>query len=130
MQLIIPSSVKEIKKVSNTILTTLNGSPQAQDSFLFDVRLACEETLINAIKHGNKKDKEKKVIINFDVTEKGVVISVEDEGQGYNYHQLPDPRHVSNLLRTGGRGLFLIRKMMDKIEFNEKGNKITMTKYF
>lgn len=129
MEIIVPTNIREIKKVSNAILNALDGS-QATDSFIFDVRLACEEALINAIKHGNKNQKDKKIVVNFDITDKSVVISVEDEGQGYNYQQLPDPRHVSNLLRTGGRGLFLIRKMMDKIEFNEKGTKITMTKYF
>jgi len=129
MEIIVPTNVREIKKVSNTILNALNGSG-ATDSFLFDVRLACEEALINAVKHGNKNQKEKKVVLSFDIIDKGIVISVEDEGQGYNYQQLPDPRHVSNLLRTGGRGLFLIRKMMDKVEFNQKGTKITMTKYF
>ncbi|MBN3038170.1 MAG: ATP-binding protein [Candidatus Omnitrophica bacterium] len=129
MELKIPSNVRKVKAASDTILDSLNGK-ELDDGFLYDIRLACEEAIINAIKYGNKSDDGKEVLINFEVRTDAIVISIEDQGEGFDYANLPDPRHVKNLLRTGGRGLFLIRKVMDEVEFNEKGNKITMTKYF
>ena len=125
----ISNNFKEIKEVSGKILQGLNKR-QVDESFLFDVKLACEEAMINAIKFGNKSKSDKAVSIDWDVTDEAVVISVEDEGQGFNYRDLPDPTKPKNLIKNGGRGLFLIHKTMDKVEFNSKGNKITMTKIF
>ena len=129
MKFKISSDLKKIKEVSGKILQGLSERKLSQ-AFLFDVKLACEEALINAIKYGNKSQAEKIVSINCDITKEAVVISVEDEGNGFNFRDLPDPTEAENLLKAGSRGLFLIRNIMDKVEFNTKGNRITMTKFF
>lgn len=129
MKFNIPSDLKKIKEVSQQVLQCLNKG-QVGESFLFDVKLACEEAMINAIKYGNKSKLEKTVNIECDLTKGAVIITVEDEGYGFDYRNLPNPTQEENILKGGGRGLFLIREKMDKVEFNKKGNKITMTKFF
>ena len=129
MKFKIPSDFERVKEVSNKILQCLNKK-QLNESFISDLKLACEEAMINAIKHGNKAEINKTVSVNCDITEDAVVVAVEDEGQGFDYRNLSDPTKDKNLLKIKGRGLFLIRKIMDKVEFNSKGNKITMTKFF
>ena len=129
MKFTLTNDFKKIKDISRRILECLNEK-QVDDAFLFDVKLACEEAMINAIKYGNKGRTDKIVSISCDIKESAVVIAVCDEGQGFDYRNLPDPTKPENLLKSGDRGLFLIRNIMDKVEFNSKGNKITMTKLF
>lgn len=129
MKFKIPSDFKNVKEASQKVLQSLNGR-ELSDSFLLDVRLACEEAVINAIKHGNKTSPGKTVNISCDVKEGAVVITVEDEGRGFDYQNLPNPTEEENVFKGCGRGLFLIHHAMDKVEFNSSGNKITMTKYF
>jgi len=129
MEFKLSSDFKKVKEISQKILQCLNKR-QADESFLFDVKLACEEAMINAIKYGNKSRADKTVSINCDISKEAVIIAVEDEGEGFNCKDLPDPTREENLLKTRGRGLFIIHNVMDKVEFNSKGNKIIMTKFF
>lgn len=129
MKFKISGDFKKVKEVSSKILQCLNEK-QVDEAFLFDIKLACEEAMINTIKYGNKFETDKSVNINCDITEETIVITVEDEGQGFDCKNLPDPTRNENLLKAGGRGLFIIRKIMDKVEFNSKGNRITMCKFF
>ena len=129
MEFKISNDFKKVKEISQNILQCLNKR-QVDESFLFDVKLACEEAMINAIKYGNESKTNKTVRINCDITKEAVVIAVEDEGQGFNYRNLFEPTTEENLLKTKGRGLFIIRNILDKVEFNSKGNKIIMTKFF
>ncbi|MFC1631766.1 ATP-binding protein [Candidatus Omnitrophota bacterium] len=129
MELKINSDLKKIREVSAKILHCLNGK-QLNDSFIFDIRLASEEAVINGIKHGNKLEFEKTVLINCDVTDQAVVVAVEDQGAGFDYKNLADPTQGENLIKGSGRGLFLIQNIMDKVKFNPRGNRITMTKFF
>ena len=129
MKFKISGDFKKVKEISQKILQCLNEK-QLNDAFLFDVKLAAEEAMINAIKYGNESEVNKTVSINCDITKEAVVIAVEDGGRGFDYRNLPDPTREENLLKTKGRGLFIIRNIMDKVEFNSKGNKIIMTKSF
>lgn len=129
MKFSIPSDLSKIKQISTKILRCLNER-KVSESFLFDIKLACEEAVINAIKYGNKSSPNKSVSVDCQIGQQSVVIAVSDEGPGFNHVDLPDPTTDENLLKTGGRGLFLIRKIMDKVEFNSQGNRITMTKFF
>ena len=125
----IPSNFKKVKEVSQKILQCLEEK-QVDQSFLFDVKLACEEAMVNAIKYGNKSQNNKVVSVTCDIKKDAVVISVEDQGEGFNYKDLSDPTQDGDLLKARGRGLFLIHNIMDKVEFNVQGNKVTMTKFF
>lgn len=78
--------------------------------------LSVTEATTNAIKHGNKNDINKLVNIDVDVVNEYLIISVKDQGAGFNPADVPDPTHPENLLKDSGRGLYLMRVYMDEVE--------------
>ena len=124
---IISTEPKLLPDIEDAIQTKLNECNFGQRS-AFAVRLAVEEAVINAMKHGNHMDKAKTVTIRWAIDDRRAVIVVEDEGEGFDPAAVPDPTEDENLEMPHGRGLVLIRAYMDEVLFNEKGNQITMIK--
>lgn len=89
-------------------------------------RVGLTEALANAMLYGNGRDSRKRVRLEARIEPGEIVIEVTDEGPGFDPHGVSDPTLPANRLRPGGRGLFLIRQLMDQVEFNEKGNSIRM----
>ena len=96
---------------------------------VFGVRLALEEALVNAIKHGNGMDPDKTVRIDCRINLQTVRIEIEDEGDGFEPDLVPDPTDPDNLEKPCGRGLMLMRSFMSRIEFNDVGNRVTLEKF-
>jgi serine/threonine-protein kinase RsbW len=99
------------------------------------VSLAVRESVINAIKHGNGSDVSKRVHVAFSALQDGggpgLAVSVRDEGRGFDPATLADPLASENLLKTSGRGIFLMRSFMDEMTFNrakEGGMEVRMVK--
>ena len=91
--------------------------------------LATQEALNNAIKHGNKMDKNKFVHLVLSTLDDEFTISVQDEGEGFDQSSIPDPTAPENLLKTSGRGLFFMRNFMDRVEIQiNQGTKVTLNK--
>lgn len=91
--------------------------------------LATQEALNNAIKHGNKMDETKMVDFNVGIEGDEFRIVIQDEGEGFDVTQVPDPTKPENLLKTSGRGIFYMRSFMDHVEYSsEGGTKVTMIK--
>ena len=95
---------------------------------VFGVRLALEEALVNAIKHGNRMDATKSVRIACRVSHEKVRIEIEDEGAGFDWSHLPDPTDLENLEKPCGRGVMLMRAFLNVVEFNEQGNCVILEK--
>jgi serine/threonine-protein kinase RsbW len=93
---------------------------------LFGIRLALEEALVNAVKHGHRNDRSKTVRIRYQANAAEFLVEVEDEGPGFDPDGVPDPLAPENLERPGGRGVFLMRHYMTWVSFNERGNLVTM----
>jgi len=91
-----------------------------------NLQVGVTEALSNAMLYGNRRDPRKRVRIEARITTETITINVTDEGLGFDPDAVPDPTLPANLTRDGGRGLFLIHKLMDRVEFNECGNSITM----
>jgi len=127
-QINVKSSLKNIRHVVDEVIGMLN-SLKADESDIFDIRLSMEEALINAMKYGNKFDERLDVSVEFGCKENKFILSIEDRGGGFDYKNMPDPTNEENLLKGRGRGVFLILRLMDSVEFNKKGNRITMIKY-
>jgi serine/threonine-protein kinase RsbW len=90
--------------------------------------VALDEAFVNAVKHGNHFDPNKLVRVTADVSTKEVSFAVEDEGDGFNVAEIPDPLDPQNLFKTSGRGVLLIHNIMDEVKYNERGNRLTMVK--
>jgi serine/threonine-protein kinase RsbW len=125
----IPSDIRYIKKVSNEILKLLEHFG-VDKSFQFDVRLAVEEAIRNAIEHGHRYEKELPITISYTVDKDKIEVVVEDKGRGFDLKKVPDPRMEDNITKEGGRGVFLIHRLMDEARYNRRGNKVKMTKFF
>jgi serine/threonine-protein kinase RsbW len=97
--------------------------PDASNLFI-----ALDEAFVNAVKHGNRHDHQKLVRITADLSSKEARFTIEDEGEGFNVGAIPDPRDPENLFKTSGRGVLLIYNIMDEVEYNERGNRLTMVK--
>jgi len=95
---------------------------------LFATRLALEEALVNAIKHGNKLDPKKKVIVEARVTRDRVEIEVEDEGPGFVRTSVPDPTAEENLCKCSGRGILLIEAYMNSVDWSRGGRRVRMVR--
>lgn len=123
----IPSDTAEGHSVQEKILASLEevGFP---DKDLFGVKLALEEGIVNAIKHGNGMDPSKNVFVQCDYDGKRVRVVIEDEGPGFNPESVPDPTDDSNIDKPSGRGLMLMKAFMSHIEYNDKGNRVVLEK--
>jgi serine/threonine-protein kinase RsbW len=95
----------------------------------FDIELALREALANAIVHGNQKDPHKRIYVKCRCAADGEVsITVEDEGRGFRSDAVPDPTLPENRLQTHGRGIYLIRTLMDEVDFEQGGSVVHMRK--
>lgn len=124
----IPSQIKYVREVSSTILNKIKPR-NIDEGTLFDIRLCVEETVRNAIEHGSRNNSDAKVKIYYRIEEDKFIFEVEDEGSGFDYRKIPDPTHDDNIMKASGRGIYLVLRMMDKVEFNDKGNRIKLLKY-
>lgn len=90
--------------------------------------VALDEAFVNAVKHGNRNDPSKLVRITAELSTQEARFTIEDEGEGFNVQEIPDPRDPENLFKTSGRGVLLIYNIMDEVYYNERGNRLTMVK--
>ncbi|HSE19471.1 MAG TPA: ATP-binding protein [Pyrinomonadaceae bacterium] len=90
--------------------------------------VALDEAFVNAVKHGNKNDLTKLVKITAELSPKEASFTVEDEGEGFDIREIPDPCDPENLFRSSGRGVLLIYNIMDEVEYNAQGNRVKMIK--
>lgn len=122
-----PSESGRIREASSKILESLSRY-KVSDATAFDIKLCIEEAVRNAIIHGNKSEPKRKVKVAYWVDGGALNIEVEDEGPGFDPKAVKDPTKDENLGRNSGRGVYLIKKLMDKVEYNPVGNKVVMTK--
>jgi serine/threonine-protein kinase RsbW len=110
------SNPKEIACIER-FLQQMNAKLHIDDGMMHRLLISCTEAVNNAIVHGNKSDPTKKVTLQCILEKHMITIRVKDEGEGFDPESLQDPREEKNLLKENGRGVFLIRSLMDKVEF-------------
>ena len=123
----IPSDTTEGLAVQNRIIELLE-SMNYPGSDTFRIRLCLEEGIVNAIKHGNGMDPEKTVRILCKASPERVYIEIEDQGEGFEVEEVPDPTLDENLDRPCGRGIMLMRSFMNKIEYRNNGTLLVLEK--
>lgn len=99
------------------------------ESDVFGMRLALEEGIVNAIKHGHQDDPSLHVRVSYRVNFRRAVVEIEDQGPGFDPHQVADPCATENLDRPCGRGLLLMRHYATWLRYNERGNCVALCKY-
>ncbi len=95
-----------------------------------NIAMVAREAAVNAVVHGNKYDTSKWVQASFELTPAQLVIRIADQGQGCNPESIPDPLAPENLMRSSGRGVFLMKAFMDEVHFRQlaPGTEITLLK--
>lgn len=126
-QVSIPSDTAEGQVVQERIVELLERFEYGPRE-VFGMRLALEEALVNSIKHGNQMDSSKQVHIGCHIDHEQVVVTIEDEGEGFKIEDIPDPTEEENLEKPSGRGIMLINAFMTNVDYNDKGNKVSLTK--
>ena len=123
----IPSDLAASRDVHRAIMDRVESLKYDEQSS-FAIRLALEEGLMNAIKHGNKLDPSKTVHVEAKVTARSTQITIEDQGKGFDRVEVPDPCATENLLKCSGRGILLMEAYMDKVQYTRGGRRVKMTK--
>ena len=95
------------------------------------ISMAVREAAVNAVLHGNAYDPDKKVKLDFERTRRDLVITIRDQGKGLDLDKLPDPLAPENLMKTSGRGIFLIRSFMDEVQIHpsQTGTEVKLVKH-
>jgi serine/threonine-protein kinase RsbW len=120
LNLILPSNPNNIAEVEPYVHTVFKEL-KLDDALFGNMLIALTEAVSNAIIHGNKSDENKKVMVNTLSYADKISLRIEDEGQGFNPDNLPDPTAPENLLTLGGRGVYLMRHLADDVSFHENG---------
>lgn len=126
--IIINSNTEKIYQTIEVILTQLSARRIPTDQF-YDIKLILSELFVNAFVHGNKQDPSKKITVQYLIEEQKFILTIGDEGSGFDYKNMRDPAADENIIKMSGRGLFLVKHLSDSINFNENGNMITIEKY-
>ena len=134
-------SVNRVSYTLDSTLETVNNAEEtatrmaAEAGFdedeIMKISMAVREAAVNAVLHGNAYDPNKKVTLAFERTADDLVIVIRDQGTGLDESKIPDPLAADNLLKTSGRGIFLIRSFMDVVEIHpsQTGTELKMIKH-
>ncbi|MBL9000078.1 MAG: ATP-binding protein [Phycisphaerae bacterium] len=117
---------EEIRRAEHALLRDV-ASANYSEASSFAIRLALEEAVYNAFRHGHKTlPHSEKVLLSWRVTDDEVIITVEDKGPGFKPSAVPDPTTSERLELPHGRGVMLMKAYMTVVQYNEKGNRVTM----
>lgn len=117
-----PESIRKIERIVDLIDKKFNIDSETYTNIL----ISLTEAVNNAILHGNCKDEEKYVHIKFKRVNDMLQFRVEDEGEGFNYKAIPNPTHPDNLDKCGGRGVFLMTQLCDRVKYHDNGSTVEM----
>lgn len=125
----------EIPSLSENIRMIESFIDNAREKFSLDddiygnIMIAITEAVNNAIKHGNQGDSSKNVSLSLSLEQSLIRFRVQDEGQGFDFHNLPDPTAPENIEKPGGRGIFLMKHLSDEVEFKDGGRIVELSFY-
>ena len=122
----IQSNIDNLTMVEN-IVDNLSKRLGVSDEVYGKILVSTIEAVNNAIIHGNRGIESKIVKLSFSSNGSSLTIMVKDEGEGYNFNNIPDPTSSENIEKLNGRGVFIMKKLADDIAFNDTGNEVTMT---
>tara|TARA_R110001592_G_C13181791_1_gene751010 strand:+ start:5503 stop:5916 length:414 start_codon:yes stop_codon:yes gene_type:complete len=123
--LVLTSEVSNLIQIEKLIDSVCDNCHISEDNY-GNILIALTEAVNNAIVHGNKEDKSKKVTLTYEVTDNEVNFVVKDEGCGFDLNQVPDPTLPENINKLSGRGVFLMNSLADEVVFDENGTMVIL----
>ena len=127
-EVVVPNNLRAAKKPEDQILAALERSGYSADT-IFAIKLALEEAMTNAVKHGNRNDPTKHITIRYAVSATKAVIVIRDEGAGFKPDSIPDPTTPDRLPVPSGRGIMLIGAYMDEVVYRDNGREVRFVKH-
>lgn len=124
-EIILESSFDEVEHLE-VYVNELQDWAEFKDEDYARIMLTLSEAVTNAIVHGNKENPDKQVIIRSELSDGTLIITVKDEGAGFDPSNIPNPLKEENLLNVGGRGVYLIKEYADDLQFYDNGTKLEM----
>jgi len=124
--LILKSDLNELTKIEGFIDTLVELSG-ANEETAASIMLLLSEAATNGILHGNKLNEDKIVTIESEFDDDNIILTVTDEGDGFDPNKVPDPLKEENLLKTSGRGVYLMKEYAHDVWYNSKGNQLKLT---
>ena len=131
-RLVLPSHIEAVADAAAAVTDFIRNCGVSEE-LSFGIEMAVRESVTNAMVHGNQEDESKSVEVIFNCQDNELEIEVRDQGEGFDPASVPDPTNAENLLKTSGRGIFLMRTFMDEVEWRnrpEGGTAVRMTKRF
>ena len=122
----LPNDIRSIEHAVEYVMEHCSGCCAYAQKLNLNFRVGLTEALANAMLYGNDRDPGKHVRIEVTVREEEVTARVTDQGTGFDHTTVPDPTLPGNVSKSGGRGIFLMKSLMDEVRFNEEGNSVTL----
>lgn len=122
----LPTDIRSIEHAVEYVMRRCPGCEDHLHRMRLNFRVGLTEALSNAMLYGNGHDPSKRVRVEVAIDDGAITARVTDQGCGFDPTAIPDPTAPENLLKPGGRGLFLMRKLLDEVTFNAEGNCVTL----
>lgn len=129
-QLVLPSRIEAVADAAVAAADVVSRSGLGEEA-AFGIDLAVREAVTNAVLHGNEQDETKTVEVTFTTSSAALIVTVRDQGEGFDPKRVPDPTDPQNILKSSGRGIFLMRTFMDEVTWTrhpEGGTAVRMVK--
>ncbi len=124
----IPSLTENIR-IIESFIDNAKDQYNIDDDIYGNIMIAVTESVNNAIRHGNALETKKNVLISLSLEQNIITFTVEDQGKGFDYENLPDPTAPENLDKPGGRGIFLMKHLADEVKFRDNGRIVQLSFY-
>lgn len=122
----LPNDIRTIGHAVDYVMERCTACCEHAHKLDLNFRVGLTEALSNAMLYGNAEDPAKRVRIEVVVAGSEITARITDEGDGFDPDDIPDPTTPANIVKTGGRGIFLMRSLLDEVTFNEQGNSVTL----
>lgn len=128
IKIVIPSITENIR-IIESFIDNAKERFNLDDDIYGNIMIAVTESVNNAIMHGNKNDKSKNVTLSLSLNNNIINFTIIDEGNGFDFQNLPDPTSPENLDKPSGRGIFLMKHLSDEVNFKNEGTIVELSFY-
>jgi serine/threonine-protein kinase RsbW len=122
----IPNDLSTIEEAVDFVMQRCSSCSEDPRKLRLNLRVGLAEALANAMLYGNGRDPAKRVKVEVAFHDSAITARITDEGMGFDPLSVPDPTCPGNIMKANGRGIFLMRQLLDEVHFNDRGNSVTL----